>query len=59
LVKDQRKVLHKIKLITPNNDEVMVDLDEMELEAYYQSIDQFISVYYKSMLKIEDLVVKG
>jgi hypothetical protein len=59
LVRDERKVLHKIKLITNNNGEVMIDLDEMELEAYYHSIDDFISAYYKSRLKIEVEVSQG
>jgi hypothetical protein len=59
LIKDERKVLHKIKLITGGGNEVMIDLDEMELEAYYHSIDEFISIYYKDMLKIEVAVSKG
>jgi hypothetical protein len=54
LIKDERKVLHKIRLITTNNKEEMIDLDEMELEEYYHTIDKFISKYYKSLLKVDE-----
>lgn len=54
LVKDERNILCKIQLITNSNDEVMIDLDEMELEAYYLSIDKFISSYYKKLLKVDE-----
>jgi hypothetical protein len=51
LIKDVRNVLHKIQLLTASNNEVTIDLDEMELEEYYHSINKFISVYYKNLLK--------
>lgn len=53
LIKDEGKVLHKIQLLTIGNEEVLIDLDEMELEAYYHTIDKFITTYYKNLL-IED-----
>lgn len=53
LVKDERKVLHKIQLLTVNNKQVTIDLDEMELEAYYAFIDTFITGHYKSLLKTD------
>ncbi len=51
LVKDERTVLHKIQLLTVSNKQVTIDLDEMELEAYYAFIDKFITGHYKSLLK--------
>lgn len=54
LVKDERKVLHKIILSTNGND-VTIDLDEMELEAYYHPINEFITVHYKKLLRVEEM----
>jgi hypothetical protein len=51
LIKDERSVLHKIQLLTSDNNHVTIDLDEMELEAFFDSIDKFISVRYKNLLK--------
>ena len=54
LIKDERNVLHKIQLFTNANHEVTIDLDEMELEEYYHSINKFISVYYRNLLKADE-----
>ena len=54
LVKDARNVLHKIQLLTVSNEQVTIDLDEMELEAYYTFIDKFITGHYKRLLKTND-----
>jgi len=51
LVKDERKVLHKIQLVLTNNNEVLIDLDEMELEAFISSIDKFINAHYNNLVK--------
>jgi hypothetical protein len=51
LIKDENKVLHKIQLLLNNNHEVTIDLDEMELEALYESIDQYITLHYKALIK--------
>ena len=51
LVKDDRKVLHKIQLIMTNKTEVMIDLDEMELEAFFDFIDKYITTHYSKLLK--------
>lgn len=51
LIKDDSKVLHKIKLLLTNNNTVTIDLDEMELEAFYDSIDQSMTAHYKALLK--------
>jgi hypothetical protein len=31
--------------------QVIIDLDEMELEAYYQTIETFIAGHYKGLVK--------
>jgi len=51
LVKDDRNVLHKIQLVKTDGKEVIIDLDEMELEAFIDSIGKFITHHYKDLLK--------
>jgi len=51
LVRDQRNVLHKIQLLTTDNNTVVIDIDEMELEAFYASIDKFVIAHYKDLVK--------
>jgi hypothetical protein len=48
LIKDETNVLHKIQLIMTNN-EVTIDLDEMELEAYYKTIEEYMAIHYSSL----------
>jgi len=51
LIKDETTTLHKIQLVMTDNTKVTIDLDEMELEAYLDSIDKFVSTHYKNLLK--------
>jgi len=51
LIKDENNVLHKVQVLMSNGSHVTIDLDEMELEAYYQTIDQFIKGHYKDLVK--------
>jgi hypothetical protein len=51
LIKDEKSILHKIQVLMLNNHEVIIDLDEMELEAYYQTINEFIKDHYKALVK--------
>jgi hypothetical protein len=51
LIKDDRKVLHKIQLILSDNQPVLIDLDEMEIEAFYISIDEYLNKHYKDRVK--------
>lgn len=51
LVRDEAKVLHKVQVAMLNKNEVTIDLDEMELEAYYHTIDEFIKGHYKGLVK--------
>ncbi len=48
LIKDETKVLHKIQLIMAAA-EVTIDLDEMELEAYYMTIEEYMAIHYSSL----------
>jgi hypothetical protein len=50
LQKDEAKVLHKVKVLTSDNREVIIDLDEMELEAYLETIELFIEGHYGSLI---------
>jgi hypothetical protein len=51
LIKDERQILHKVKLLMINNQETTIDLDEMELEAYIGSIEDFMTVHYSRPLE--------
>lgn len=51
LVRDEANVLHKVQLKMQNDTSVTIDLDEMELEAFFQTIDQFIKGHYKTLVK--------
>jgi hypothetical protein len=51
LIKDEDNVLHKVQVVMHDNRQVIIDLDEMELEAYYQTIDEFIRSHYKTLVK--------
>lgn len=51
LIKDEAKVLHKIQLILSGGQPVLIDLDEMEIEAFYVSIDEYLNQHYKNLVK--------
>lgn len=51
LVKDKRDVLHKMKLELASGNTVTIDLDEMELEDFYESINEYIVEHYVHLLK--------
>lgn len=56
LIKDESKVLHKIQLVFSNGQPVLIDLDEMEIEAFYISIDEYLNQHYKSLVKVGSAV---
>ncbi len=51
LIKDETKVLHKIQLILTSGQVVLIDLDEMEIEAFYVSIDEYLNQHYKTLVR--------
>jgi hypothetical protein len=51
VIKDDRNVIKKIQLLFTNNDHLTIDLDEMELEAFYVYINKYINNHYKHLLK--------
>jgi hypothetical protein len=51
LIRDEADVLHKIQVAMMNNTQEIIDLDEMELENYLQTIDEFIKAHYAVLLK--------
>lgn len=51
IIKDERNVIKKIQLLFKNNDHIIIDLDEMELEAFYVYINKYITNHYKHLLK--------
>jgi len=46
LIKDEENVLHKLKVRMQNTNEVTIDLDEMELDEYRDTIEKFIAGHY-------------
>jgi hypothetical protein len=49
LMRDENDVLHKLE-ITSGNNSTIIDLDEMELEAFLDSIDQFMVARYNKII---------
>jgi hypothetical protein len=47
----ERKFITKIQLLLANNDKVTIDLEEMHLQEFYDSIYKFIKIHYKHLLK--------
>jgi len=52
LVRDQRNVLHRI-LVGTEGKEIEIDIDEMELEAYCTTIDEFVKLHYGHLVSVE------
>ncbi len=50
IVHDRAEMVHKIELFFLNDEKVTIDIDEMELEAFYIYIYEFISTHYKDLL---------
>jgi hypothetical protein len=50
LVKDENKVLHKINVVMTGEKQITIDLDEMELEDFFTSIDTFITTHYETLV---------
>ena len=51
LSKEEGKLVPKIHLLLKTNEDIVIDLDEMELEDFYDSIFAFINDHYKHLLK--------
>jgi len=51
IVKDKHDFLSKIIVGLNNSTELTIDVDEMELEAYYEAITKFITENYQPLLK--------
>ena len=50
IIRDERKVLQKIQLILLQNNIVTVDIDEMELYDFYDTILGFITNHYRHLV---------
>lgn len=49
-IRDENGVLHKFQVVPTTGNEVVIDLDEMELEAFLDSIDAYIAAHYKNLV---------
>lgn len=50
LVKDNDHILSKM-ILGLKDSELVIDLDEMELEDYYENIQEFVKLKYKNLLR--------
>ena len=48
-IRDENNTLHKFEIRTADTTQI-IDLDEMELEAFLSSIDEYINAHYKRLL---------
>jgi hypothetical protein len=51
LIKDDANVLHKVQVRMHDHSHVMIDLDEMELDAYCLTIENFIKGHYLKLVE--------
>jgi hypothetical protein len=51
IIKDEKNIIEKIHLLFKNNNHVTIDLDKMELDAFYDSIYKFLTTNYNHLLK--------
>ena len=56
IIQDDRKIIEKLQLVFANKDSITIDLDEMELDAFYDSINNYISTHYKHLLDQTNLI---
>jgi len=54
LVKDEWNVLHKLSIELKSGSSTKIDLDEMELEDFYESINQYLTEHYEHLIRKED-----
>jgi len=50
-IRDETKSIIKLQLFFKDNTDVTIDLDEMELEAFYESIEKYLSENYSKLIK--------
>ena len=49
ILKDEKKYAHKLQLELKEGEPLVIDLDEMELEAFYEAIEEYITTTYSAM----------
>lgn len=52
LMKDETNILHKIQLVLTSGQAVLIDLDEMEIDAFCVSIDEYFNAHYKDKVRV-------
>jgi len=56
IIKDEGHIIKKLQLLFENNNNVIIDIDRMELDAFYDSIYKFITTHYKHLLREIDII---
>ncbi|HVD97712.1 MAG TPA: hypothetical protein VNB90_05865 [Cytophagaceae bacterium] len=50
IIRGEKRFIKKIQLLFTNNDHVTIDLEEMHLHPFYDSIQRFINTHYKHLV---------
>lgn len=50
IIKDKDQVLSKLELLMKDHSKVIIDLDKMELQDYYEVIEEYIRFNYEKLL---------
>ncbi|SMD31667.1 hypothetical protein SAMN04488029_0025 [Reichenbachiella faecimaris] len=50
LIRDEDGILSKLDVSMTDHAQLTIDLDEMELEEFYDTIEEYMSVHYKQLL---------
>ena len=52
LIKDDAGFIEKLRMELKNDDYVIIDLNEMELDAYYDAIEEYVNSNFQDLLKV-------
>ena len=51
ILTEEKVISKKMMLVFNDNTFITIDMDEMELDVYYKTIDEFVKSHYKQLLK--------
>lgn len=51
ILTEEKVISKKMMLVFNDNTFITIDMDEMELDVYYHTIDEFVKIHYKNLLK--------
>ena len=57
LIRDEDNILSKLQLVLTDQSHIVIDLDEMELEEFYDSIEEYITQHFAVKLIVEKPII--